>query len=287
MIRAVNNRFSSTDAAFFLIANILVLAIVAFAYVLESGYPDFYYLSIQEDEVLEWSSFWSFLLAAVMCLRRAADYRLTARRFPWYLLGLALFCFIVAMEEISWGQRVLGYRPPAYFLAHNFQQEFNFHNIVESDLRKLALTLVIGGYGIVLPLAARFSLLKTWLDRIGVLTSTSALLPAFVATLMLYILYPWSHSGEWVELMLGVGILFSIVHMPRNFGDGTPAEQNARYGSSKITLIASIAVISLGLMSAALSRAQRNVNPANLEAAKIEVEAIADRTSTQRRHRRS
>ena len=85
-----------------------------------------------------------------------------------------MFCFIVAMEEISWGQRLLGYRPPAYFLEYNYQQEFNFHNVVETDYRKLALTLVIAGYGIVLPLAVRFMYLKIWFKRAGIVAPTIA-----------------------------------------------------------------------------------------------------------------
>ena len=32
---------------------------------------------------------------------------------------MASRCFVVAMEEISWGQRLFGYRAPAYFLGHN------------------------------------------------------------------------------------------------------------------------------------------------------------------------
>jgi hypothetical protein len=214
--------------------------------VLESAYPDFYYLSIQEDEYLEWSSFWAFLLAAVAYFRRATDYRQTTNKFPWFFYGITLFCFIVAMEEISWGQRLLGYRPPVYFLEHNFQQEFNFHNVVDTGYRKLALTLIIAGYGIVAP--------------------SITLLPAYASIFLVYFLYPWSHSGEWVELMLGLSFLFSAVQVPL---------KSDRIDPSKTTAFAFIAVIGLGLVSGALSRAQRDAQPENLQAAKTEVEAIS------------
>ena len=233
---------------------------------LESAYPDFYYLSIQEDEYLEWSSFWAFLLAAAAYLRRAIDHRLTTHTFPWFLYGIALFCFIVAMEEISWGQRLLGYRPPVYFLEHNFQQEFNFHNVVETDYRKLALKLIIAGYGIALPLAAQFGSMKNWFERIGIVAPSIALLPSFTGTFLVYFLYPWSHSGEWVELMLGLSFLFSALQVPLKSG---------RNDSSKTTAFAFIAVIGLGLASGALSRAQRDAQPENLHAAKTEVEALS------------
>ena len=271
----MNNRFSSADISAFLISNILVLGIVAYASTLESGYPDFYYFTIQEDEYLEWSSFWAFLLAAVAYIRTAANYRTATRRLPWFLYGVALFCFIVAMEEISWGQRLFGYRPPTYFLAHNYQQEFNFHNVVDTDYRKLALTSVIVGYGILLPLAARFSFLKIWFERIGIIAPSITLLPAYVGTFLVYSLYPWSHSGEWVELMLGLSFLFSTLPVPLDDSDDGQTPKNRRFDSTKITAIAFVVVLGLGLISGAVSRAQRNAHPTNLQAAKNEVEAIA------------
>ncbi len=275
IVHLLNNRFSSVEISHFLIANILVLGIVAYASGLESGYPDFYYFSVQEDEYLEWSSFWAFLLAAVAYFRRAAGYRLAIDRFPWYLYGVALFCFIVAMEEISWGQRLLGYRPPVYFLEKNYQQEFNFHNVVETDYRKLALTLVIAGYGIVLPLAGQFRYLKSWFERVGVVAPSIALVPAFTGTFLVYHLYPWSHSGEWVELMLGLGFLFSAVLVSPCNGDDNQSLKDNRFESSKMTAVAFVATIGLGLISGAASRAQRDTHPANLQAARNEVEAIS------------
>jgi hypothetical protein len=271
----LNYRFSSADILNFLVANVLVLGILAYAFVLESAYPDFYYLSVQEDEYLEWSSFWAFLLAAVAFVRSAAHCQKATHTFPWFLYGVALFCLIVAMEEISWGQRLLGYRPPVYFLEHNFQQEFNFHNVVDTDYRKLALTLVIAGYGIVLPLAAQWSYLNSWFERLGIVVPTLALLPAFAAAFLLYVVYPWSHSGEWVELMLGLSFLFSAVLMPRDSGDENQSPAANRFGAGRNTAIAFVAVIGLGLISGAASRAQQNAHPANLEATRNEVAAIA------------
>ena len=253
----------------------LVLGTVAYAYALDSSYSDFYYFSIQEDEYLEWSTFWAFLLAAVAYVRSGAVYRQATQTFPWYLYGVALFCFVVAMEEISWGQRLFGYRPPTYFLEHNFQQEFNFHNVVDTDYRKLALTLIIVGYGIVLPLAIRFNFIKSWFARVGIVAPTIALLPAFTGTFLVYYLYPWSHSGEWVEFMLGLSFLFSALVMPLSHGNGKRSVGADRSKSIKVTAVAFVAVIGLGLTGGAVSQAARDAHPENLQAARIEVEAIS------------
>jgi hypothetical protein len=269
-------RFSSADVSYFLMANAIVLGLVAYAYALQSGYPDFYYLTVQEDEYLEWSSFWAFFLAAGAFIRRATGFRRTTRAFPWFLYGVALFCFIVAMEEISWGQRLFGYRPPVYFLEYNFQQELNFHNVIETDYRKLALTLVIAGYGIALPVLARFTIAHDWFRRLGIVAPSVALLPAFAAAFVVYVWYPWSHSGEWVELMLGLGFLFSAARISPDHGDERKLFRDNRFGPATITAIVSVAVFGLGLVSAAVTRGQRGADPANMQAAKTEAEAIAN-----------
>jgi hypothetical protein len=49
------------------------------------------------------------------------------------------------------------------------------------------------------------------LDRIGVSLPPLAFIPAFAGTAIFYQVYPWSHTGEWAEVMLGYGFLFVAV----------------------------------------------------------------------------
>ncbi len=251
----MSNRLFESRALYFLLANVLVLAVVGYAWYLEVRLPDFYYMSVQEDEYVEWASFWAFMLAAVAAV--VASRKPGSGRFPWFLYGIALFCFVVAMEEISWGQRVLGYRPPVYFLEHNFQQEFNFHNVIDTDYRKLALSSIIAGYGVLLPLLALVAPLRRLFERIGIAVPSIGLLPLFAATYLMYFVYPFSHSGEWVELMLGLGMLFAL--LPNGL---------------RPMLIGWAIVMVLGLASAAATRMQRDEHPATMAAAQAEVAAI-------------
>ena len=251
----MSNRLIESRATYFLVANMLVLIVLAYAWFLEARLPDFYYMSVQEDEYIEWASFWAFLLAAVAAIVKSREPG--AGRFPWFLFGLALFCFVVAMEEISWGQRVLGYRPPVYFLEHNFQQEFNFHNVIDTDYRKLALSATIAGYGVLLPLLALVAPLRRFFERVGIAAPPLGLLPLFAATFAMYLVYPFGHSGEWVELMLGLGMLFALLP------------------TSLWPMLAGWAVVMvLGIASGAATRMQRDEHPATMEAAQAEVEAI-------------
>lgn len=72
------------------------------------------------------------------------------------LYGLAYVW--AAGEEISWGQRILGFDSPDYFQNNNDQQEFNFHNMVIGGVKLdelifgPVLSYIILSYLIVLPL---------------------------------------------------------------------------------------------------------------------------------------
>ncbi|WP_439119835.1 hypothetical protein [Marivita sp.] len=61
-------------------------------------------------------------------------------------------------EEVSWGQRILGFDSPDYFQQNNDQQEFTFHNLVIGNVKLdelifgPVLSYVILSYLIVLPL---------------------------------------------------------------------------------------------------------------------------------------
>jgi len=253
----MSQAFLERRSTCFLFANILVLATVVYAAILEVRFPDFYYVSIQEDEYIEWASFWAFMLAGVAALVAAENYRADTSRIPWFLYGLAIFCFLVGMEEISWGQRILGYRPPVYFLEHNFQQELNIHNVFATDFRKLMLSLTIAGYGVVLPVLALVRPLRSLLEKLGMVSPPLGLAPAFAATFLLYIVYPFSHSGEWVELMLGLGMLFAL--LPPKL---------------RPMLLAWLIAMVLGLVSGAVTRLQRDEHPATMAAAEAEIEAI-------------
>ncbi|MEM7356161.1 MAG: hypothetical protein AAF657_35425 [Acidobacteriota bacterium] len=256
-----------------IVANVLMLAVWAYAALLREVSKDFYYLSAQEDEYIEWGTFWAFSLAAAVWIVAALAQRREEGRLPWFLFGLSVFCFAVAMEEISWGQRVFGYRPPVYFLENNFQQELNLHNVVPTDFRKLALKGIILGYGVVLPLLAWMAPLRRLLATAAIVVPPLALAPAFFATYYFYEDYPWSLSGEWVELMLGLGFLFAALAALDRDGVGARIER-ARSRPIQVIVVAWATVIALGVAQASLSRVLRRANPEMIETARGELEAL-------------
>ena len=145
------------------LANVCFFGLIAGFSALSVLNPDAYYRHVQEDQPLEWSTFWGFVLASVFFLR-AAYLQRAKRPLPWFYVGVAAFCVVVAMEEISWGQRVFGYSPPRYFLEKNYQQEFNLHNVMARSLRKQLLGAILIGYGLLLPLLQRIDRKSTRLN---------------------------------------------------------------------------------------------------------------------------
>lgn len=265
------NGSNSPNVAFAIVANFLVVAVGAFAYAVLIIDENFYYLSVQEDEYVEWTSVWAFVTAAVLYGTRAVRPSFDWRH-DWFLLGLAAFSLFVALEEISWGQRIIGYRPPEYFLATNFQQELNIHNVVASDLRKLALQTVILGYGVALPAIMLLPVLGDALRRIGFVPPPATMMPAYFITGIAYIVYPLDFTGEWVELMLGLCFMFSALARPS--------------AKAAVAGIAWAAVIAAGIASATITRLQRDDNPDNAKAAETELEALRrDFTSNRARSR--
>jgi len=190
-----------------LLSNSLILLVLIVGGVLASVDPDAYYQAGQEDGLLEWGTFWTFALAACRYALNARHTRRESGGVPWFAAGLAMFCLLVALEEISWGQRLFGYTPPEYFLQENFQQEFNLHNIASTSLRKHLMLLILAGYGVGTALVSLVPAVREWCNRWHIVPAPPALVPAFVAMSVVYAIYPWDYTGEWVELAMGLGFL--------------------------------------------------------------------------------
>lgn len=171
-------------------------------------FPDSYEASMQEDRPVEWATVWLFLVAGGIGLHRAV-----ARRHVFDGL-VGLFCLFVAGEEFSWGQRLIGYHPPEFFLEHNFQQEANLHNLPQSFLQpKWILMMALAGYGILLPVLSLHARSRRFLDGVGATPPRIEWLPWFGAAVGLLLWYPLRFTGEWIEAFAG-GLFALSASMP-------------------------------------------------------------------------
>ena len=167
--------------------------------------PRAYQAFLQEDRFVEWWTVTLFGAAAFLRLRSAWR----NRRVFDFLIGL--FCFFVAGEEFSWGQRLLGFQPPALFLAKNTQQEFTLHNFADIfGQPKTFLMVALFGFGILMPIAQKFA------ARIGGTAPPRSTMPWFAAAIVILFIYPIELTGEWIEAFAGA--LFLVTAFPPQLG---------------------------------------------------------------------
>ncbi|MBU0719689.1 MAG: hypothetical protein KJ749_15705 [Planctomycetes bacterium] len=95
----------------------------------------------KEDGLLESATAIFYFTASGLFLEACRHYRF---RNPW-CWGYAIMFFMVAAEEISWGQRLLGFATPAALQQINVQNEFNVHNIVgiHENVRLAGLIVIL------------------------------------------------------------------------------------------------------------------------------------------------
>jgi hypothetical protein len=164
-MQSVRNGFGRPDAAVVVDAAawgipaavarlLLIVPIVALvALALTVPHPRLYHFLIDEDHVVEWSQFVAILVAAVVFAIAARRTQQAGRRALTVLfLLVAVGAFVVAGEEISWGQRILGFVTPDTLKDINRQGESNIHNI--SSLQRVFNLgeLLVGLYGFAIPL---------------------------------------------------------------------------------------------------------------------------------------
>lgn len=95
----------------------------------------------REDGPVESLTALSYLLASALFLRAAAAVRFR-NLWAW---GYALLFFLVAGEEVSWGQRLWDLPTPEELRALNVQGELNLHNLdgVSQSVRAAGLMVVL------------------------------------------------------------------------------------------------------------------------------------------------
>ncbi len=255
-----------------LLANLLVFTILYYCYWLIQNDKSFYFSIVQEDNYIEWATTWAFIFASIGCVFGAVRGRIKFKDSQWFYIGLSLFCFIVAMEEISWGQRFFGYRPPNYFLENNFQQDFTVHNIMSKSFRIITLKIIILGYGIILPLLMLIPSLRRILNSLKVVAPPLELIPAFAATFYTYHVYPWEFTGEVIEFMMGLCFLFTVLF---RLWDLKQTEGKSRI-IGQLTTIFGAALIVIGFGFGSVNFANHNTKNTSIiqDACHLELEAI-------------
>jgi hypothetical protein len=178
---------------------------------------------IREDGLAEWLTFAVLLTMAVFSFVMSRAISRSERESPamgvWLFIGF-LFLF-GAMEEISWGQRVLGIESPEWFLKHNAQGETNFHNLVIYGVKinrfvfGTVLGILIGIYLLAVPLLYHLNQrFQDSTDRWGIPIAQNYQILLFIAVVILveFHLDLAKKAGELRELASSYIFLLIIMH---------------------------------------------------------------------------
>ena len=91
-----------------------------------------------------------FETATALALATLGVWAILRRRRWWVVAGI-LFV-LAALEELSWGQHLLGFQTPGWLQGRNYQGEANLHNLIDSEVFSAALLTPIHATLVILPL---------------------------------------------------------------------------------------------------------------------------------------
>lgn len=177
--------------------------------------PSFYKTLVIEDGPIEYATAVAYFIGTFLGISLAR--RLTAKGL-WGWAGfytlMSVGFFFIAMEEISWGQRIFHLSTPAFFQERNIQDEIGLHNMSGVRLLLHPAYIVIGFVG------AFGSLL---LSKLGVPTRLLAkllpspnlflyFLPCFLFYLVAEVISPFTTVRYLGDLPALYGAKMSIPH---------------------------------------------------------------------------
>ena len=83
-----------------------------------------------EGGLSEYGTAIAYLLTAIFAYPIATQFwRQRKKLMAGLYFLLTLTSVFISMEEISWGQRLIGFEEPKFWVEHNAQSEFTFHNL--------------------------------------------------------------------------------------------------------------------------------------------------------------
>jgi hypothetical protein len=170
--------------------------------------PEMVPVIAQEDSWIEWATVAAFGAACV-------GFALAGAKQPfkdgWFAWGLSLFCFMVAGEEVSWGQRLVGYVPPEIFLKHNYQEEANIHNLLTQFVEQSWMVIfILATWGILFPIVRQMA--GRLFERLRVIEPPLALAVWSILGIILLREYPLEMTAEYIELL--TGMIFLATALP-------------------------------------------------------------------------
>lgn len=188
------------------------------AFVNEAFFRDNYTV---EDGFTEWCTVVALFVVFVVCARRLWLLR-SERNFGFLAITgfLTLFALFGAGEEISWGQRILGFDSAPFFVENNAQQETGFHNLqITIGDKQYKLNRIVFGLGMAIafflylavmtPLHRRVPVATSLIDRLGIPMPQNYQIAMYLFVLVVAeLMIASSKRGEIIEF--GGSLIFML-----------------------------------------------------------------------------
>ena len=191
----------------------LCVVVVGAMLVLQYWFPVAYAGLVMEDGFGEQASFFCWISVPILVAHSAS-----LRRKPAIIL-FAIASFVIAMEEISWGQRVIGLDTPTALDRFNYQGELTVHNLeairplFEYQPYLIALAVILGAF--VFPWAMSvFPRFRRLSEYLGIPRVPSYLWPAAVTVVVIVLtrMFVWgSEIDEAATALFAVAVALAIV----------------------------------------------------------------------------
>lgn len=200
-----------------LLTALVVFIIIASVYlVMVFKFPVAYIFATYEDFVGEWAQVFLFSFTLYFSLRLC----LARTQYQLFFGVLAVACFYVVGEEISWGQRIFDVETPEFFMEHNLQQETNLHNFLVGPygtLTKQLIELIMAAglvfFGLIYPLLVKRGWrLALCLKSLGLPPAPFYLWPFFVTAAFLELRVFSFNEEEVAEILVSCAMAIYSMH---------------------------------------------------------------------------
>ena len=182
---------------------------------------DFFKKFVSEDNFIENLQFFVILSSSFISFKIAKHFHNINKFFTICYFLFGIFLFLIAGDEISWGQRIIGFQTPQNIEIKNTQGELTLHNlnsVVDYTWIAYLLISIYGSFGFLF----KYILPKSFKKIFTYISIPSFATPYFIFPLIYHLITrPWQthnigHWSEIAELMMYFGILFYClnVHKP-------------------------------------------------------------------------
>lgn len=240
----------------------LMLGFILAAYLVAAiHFPVAYIWMSYEDLYGEWAQTFLFAIAMLCCMRLS----FVPGRSRGFFVLLSMALFYVVMEEISWGQRILGFDTPAFFLRHNLQQEANLHNLLVGPFNtstkgavELLMAAALFGYGVLYPVMLRGNVWPaSLLSRAGMVPPPSYLAPFFAIAAVLELGLFQFNEAEVAELLVAYALAVMSVHYWMVSRAGRRERSDGGYGGKPVPSLLAMPVLLLAVIALSLFTTER------------------------------